>query len=65
MNSYKKGYRNNQPIEGSELVVRLLVIVLPATRAHAFPARILNGTIDGTTNDERPTELGVRDVRSV
>ena len=58
INSYKKGYRNNQPIEGSELVVRLLVIVLLATRAHAFPSRILNGTIDDTTNDECPTVLG-------
>ncbi len=65
MNSYKRGYRNNQPIEGSELIVRLLVIVLLATRAHAFPSRILNGTIDGTTNEECPTALGVRDVRSV
>ena len=42
MNSYKKGYRNNQPIEGNELVVRLLVIVLLATGALAFPSRILN-----------------------
>jgi len=65
MNSYKRGYRNNQPIEGSELVVRILVIVLLATRAHAFPSRILNDTIDSTTNERMSNGIGVRDVRSV
>jgi hypothetical protein len=56
-NSYKRGYRNGYPIEENEISSPCISERVLATRAHAFPSRIWVGTIDGTTEDERPTKL--------